>query len=204
MTLFEETYDNILEDIFVLTKRRDLSHETELALRTATLSVHSMGAYPRDLCTELIQLVNPTYAMSINISETLPRFRGVATLQIVDVNYAPLTTPVIEVLEFGDIRIPGYNQLKTNVAYVAGNALNVTSNTPFYGVLVEFFQLPNVRRGSYDSWAAQLFPAIISHTAAIQVWGASGNEEKAAAAQKYITNILKPQFDSNFLTSMMR
>jgi hypothetical protein len=204
MTLYSDTFDSIVADVITLTGRPDLAAEIEFAVRTATLSSHAGGAYLRDLNTELVQLVSPAYLTAIDIGETLPRCRGVATLSICDSSFVPLESPEIEIVEIGDIRDPVYKMLKNDIAYLAGSSLNVRSSVPSYGYLVEYYTLPSTRRETFNSWIAQLMPAIIVYRAASIVHVTSGNVEKGKLYQTAVDNVFKPQLDSSFLTSILR
>jgi hypothetical protein len=204
MTAYTDLFDSITTDVITLTNRPDLTAETQVAVRTATLSVHSFGAYPRDLCTMPVKLPNPAYMVSIDAQIQLPRLRGLSTIQAMDSSYNPLEYPEIEIVEIGAIRDSEYKTLKNNIAYIAGTAVNVRCDIMAYGFLVEFFQLPQVRREQYNSWIAQLAPDIIVYQAASIVLSTNGNEEKAKSYANYVQQILKPQLDSNFLTSIIR
>lgn len=204
MSAYTDLFDDIKAQVITLTNRPDLAAETEVALRTATLSVHSFGAYPRDLCTLPVKLPNATYMCSIDAQVQLPRLRGLSTIQALDASYAPLEYPEIEIVEIGDIRDPEYKRLKNNIAYLAGTSVNVRCDIMAYGFLIEFFQLPQVRREQYNSWVAQLSPSIIIYQAASLVFSTNGNEDKGKSYSDYVQRTLKPQLDANFLTSIMR
>jgi hypothetical protein len=204
MTTYTDLYDGMKADIITLTNRPDLDAETQVALRTATLSVHMFAAYPRDLCTMPVKLTNASYLTSVDAQVALPRIRGLSSVQGLDSSYAPLEFPEIEIVEMNDIRDPEYHTLKNDIAYLAGTSVNIRTSQMVYGYLIEFFQLPQVRREQYNSWIAQLFPEPILYTAASIVLSTNGNEEKAKSYGTYVANTLRPQLDQNFLTSIIR
>ena len=204
MTAQTDLYDSILADVLTLTNRPDLTAETGIALRSATLSVHSKAAYPRDCTTQLVKIPNASYLTSIDAQLLLPRLRGLSRIQLVDVNYVPLEFPAIEIIEIDDIKDAEYKVYRNDVAYIAGTAVNIRSTVLGYGFLVEYFQLPNVRRDSYNSWIAQLAPDVIVYTAAALVFATNGNEEKSKSYLSYVNSMLQPEMLANFLTSITR
>lgn len=204
MTAQTALYDSILDDVIALTNRPDLTTETGVAIRAATISVHSKAAYPRDLMTQLVKIPNASYLTSIDAQLLLPRLRGLSRIQLVDASYAPLEFPEIAVIEIDDIRDEEYKVYRNNVAYIAGTAVNVRSTSLGYGFLVEYFQLPNVRRDSYNSWIAQLAPDVIVYTAAALVFATNGNEEKSKSYMSLVNSTLQPEMLANFLTSITR
>jgi hypothetical protein len=206
MSAQTELYDSVFNDVVALTARPDLETETALAIRTATQSMHSRYLWPRDSVVQLVKFTNATNVVALDIPTLFPRLRGISTLQGLDVNFAPVTSPenFIEIVELGDIKDPLYGQLKNNIAYIAGTNLNVRSYAAIYGVLVEYFQLPVLSRDRYLSWIAQLAPDIIVYKAASIVLSTNGNEEKASAYAGMVEKQLLPELVSNYLTSAAR
>lgn len=203
MTAQTDLFDGLLADIVTLTNRPDLEGETSIALRTATLSAHSSAAFPRDSITQLVTLDSPAYLASIDIQLLLPRLRGLSSVRLLDATFAPLTTPEIDIVEMGDIYDIN-DQIKNNSAYIGGSAVNVRSSIGSYGYLVEYFQLPFVRREQYNSWIAIMQPETIIYSAAALVLNTNGNTEKASGYAKQVDKEFRPQLISNFLTSAMR
>jgi hypothetical protein len=206
MTAQTDLFDSILSDVYALTVRPDLEAETELAVRTATLSAHSSAAYPRDSVLVSIQLPSAVsvFLSAVDIQVSLPRFRGLSSVQLLDSTFAPVSLPEIEIVEMGDIRDPIYHQIRNDIAYVAGTSLNIRSSIPAYGYSVEYFQSPLVRREHYNSWIAQLAPDIIIYQAAAIVLGTNGNEEKSRNYMNMVNTVFKPLLDQNYLTGAMR
>lgn len=204
MTAQTDLYDGIVNDVVTLTNRPDLAAEIAIAVRTATLSVHSDAAYPRDLVAAAVQIPNPSYQFSIDAQSQFPRLRGLSTVRLLDDNFTPVEFPEVEIIELGDIRDAIYHELKTDVCYIAGTSVNVKTSVPASGILLEYFQLPLIRREQYNSWIAQLAPDAIVYSAASILYSTNGNEEKAASYSKFYQTQLKPQLIANFLTSAMR
>jgi len=206
MSYQEQLYDGMLEDIYTLTARRDLDAETELALRTATVNAHLCDAFPRDLFVSQVQLPNAAYMASLNIPTLFPGLRALSQIRPLDSNLQPaVLSPEnqIAIIELGDI-YDDYGQLKNQVAYLAGDSVNVRSWFNSYGYLVSWFKAPMLRRADYNSWIAQLYPTVIIYWAASIVLDTNGNEAKAKKYMDMTTNIHVPFLKANFLLGELR
>ena len=206
MTTSTDLFDGMIEDIYTLTARPDLDGETLLALRTATNSAHLSDAYPRDLQTMSIQLPIPGYLTQLDIPTVFPRLRGLGSVRVLDESYTPpqvLQEQQVKVIELGDI-YDDYGALRSNVAYIAGDKINIRSSILSYGYLVEGFIAPHVRRTEYNSWIAQLFPDVILYWAAAIVLGTNGNEEKSNKYMGMVEKQLLPAMRANFLLGETR
>ena len=197
-------YDSIYNDVVSLTNRPDLSAETAVAVRTATISVHNSAAYPRDIETKPVELSNAVYIAALDAQVLFPRLRGISQIVGLDVDFNPLETLVIDVVELRDVRDPEYNTWKTNIAYIAGTAINIRVNTPVYGFIIDYFKTPQVAAALYSSWIAMLAPDAIVYLAASIVLSTNGNEEKSKSYNNFYQTVLKPQLDASYLTSIIR
>lgn len=206
MSTQTDLYDGMLADIYTLTKRPDLDAETNLALRTATNNAHFCDAFPRDCSTMLVQLPTSAYLAQLDLPTLFPGFRGISKIRQLDVNFQPMVfapDQQIEVIELSDI-YDDYGTLRSNVAYVAGDKINIRSVIASHGFTVTWFQAPRVRREQYNSWIAQLYPEIILYWAASIVLDTNGNEQKAAKYMGMTQQIHIPFLKSNFLQGEMR
>jgi hypothetical protein len=205
-----------INDIITITNRPELTAETALALRQATLRAHACAHFIRDLVVSAIPNSDLSQAftnLTIDIS-TLARFRDVSGVKLLDVNGNVLTYPAVDVVEIGDIYEPGYEDrgiLRQNICWLAGTNLNIYSGGGNYGAEVTWFQAPKLSSDVYDSWIAQMFPDVIIWEACYFIWNRSGNDNKAKEA--YITLHGEPAkgadglyqlLKSNFLTTAGR
>lgn len=207
MSFQTDLYDAMLADIYALTNRPDLEAETAIALRSATTNAHLTDVYPRDIVTQQVQLPNSANVVALNISTLFPMLRGVSTVRPLDINMnllAPNEHNQIDVVEMGDIYDPEYGNIRQRIAYVSGDSLVIRYPISITGYVVEYLRAPQTKRALYDSWIAQMSPAIIQFWAAAIVMNTNGNEEKA---RSYLTQVEKfyiPQLKSNFLMGAQR
>lgn len=206
MTYSTDLFDQMVDDVVTLTARPDLAAETAVAVRTATNNCHFCDAFPRDMQSMAVQVLAPTYTSQLDVPTLFPRLRGLSALTVLGEDLSPLlfspaTRP--EVIELGDV-YDEYGALRNNVAYLAGDKLNIRTAVPAYGYLVEWFKAPATRREDYTSWIAQLYPDAILYWAASLVLSTNGNEEKAAKYMQMTQQVHLPYLRSNFLLGVMR
>lgn len=207
MTIQTDLYDDMLAQIYVLTNRPDLEGETKIALRTATLNAHMSDMYPRDCVTDWVQLPNTAGAVAINMSTTFPNARGFSKIRATDIQgaaYPEQDWNKIEIVELGDIYDPQYGNLRTNIAYISGDSLVIRLPLNVGGFLVEWMKAPQTKRELYNSWIAQIAPAIIWFWAAAIVMSTNGDDEKARNYLNQIEKFYIPQLKSNFLLGAAR
>ena len=206
MTYQTELFDSMIGDINSLSGRPDLADETQLALRTATNNAHFCDAFPRDLVTTSVQLPNASYLTQLDLPTQFPKLRGLSQLRPLGADYQPVNLPLdqqIKIIELGDI-YDDYGAVKTNIAYLAGDKINIRSLHNSYGFIVDWYKAPLVRREEYNSWIAQLYPDVIVYWAASIVLDISGNEEKATKLMKQVQSVCLPYLKSNFLLGELR
>lgn len=206
MTVQTDLFDGMVADVISITNRPDLSDETALAVRTATVNCHLSDAYARDVQVSSIQLPAPVYATGLDISALFPKLRGLSLIQAMDVNYQPIeVTPEsrMKVIELSDV-YDSYGALRNNIAYIAGNQINIRSLVNSYGFFVTWFNLPEVKRDTYNSWIASIYPDAILYWAASIVLDTNGNEAKAAKLMRLTQEVNIPFLKANFLLGEQR
>jgi hypothetical protein len=206
MSYSTDLFDQMVADVITLTARPDLESETALAVRTATNNCHFCDAFPRDMQSMAVNLLTPAYTAQLDLPTLFPRLRGISAVTILGSDGLPVLFKPgsgMEVIELGDV-YDEYGAMRNNVAYLAGDKLNLRTVVPAYGFLVEWFKAPATRREDYLSWIAQLYPDAILYWAASIVLSTNGNEEKAAKYMQMTQQVHLPYMKSNFLIGAMR
>lgn len=212
MSVFTDRYDAIYNDIVVLTKRPDLTDETALAVRNATLSVHLCDHFPRDIVSTNVPAVTSSFFQQLDTLALFARFRDVSAVALRNSSGEQILSPPIEIVEVGDLYEPGYPGVrKQNIAWLAGSTLNIYSSLASYGCYVDWFQSPSLPRDSYNSWIADSYSDPLVWYGAMIVWNRTGNEKKAAEAKTMLFGTpgndytaLIPTLKRNFSTTAGR
>jgi len=166
-------------EVYTITNRPDLIAETSAALRKATIKLHSIDYFPRDMAEVALNIPTPGNAVQIDVSTTLTRFRAIAYIRD---NTSPATGQPNKVFANIDARalLDDYSLVRTNVWYQGGQVININSSTTVSALLVGYYQNPIITPvGSYSSWIATEYPFAIIEEAASSIFGMIGNAEMA-------------------------
>lgn len=173
------TFNELLAEVYLLTNRPDLTGITTSAVRSATLSLHSLDYYYRDLVEVGLVFTTPEYLQQIDYRVVLPSFRSLKYIRRTDSQGTALG-------DLFDVIVPEqvldqYKYTKTNVCYVAGQIIQIRSSCPVQYILLGYYAHPNVNSATYSSWIAVDHPWAIVYKAAETVFKTIGDTEQFAA-----------------------
>jgi len=173
-------FASLVADVISLTNHPELVGETALAVKSATLKMHSTDFYFKDLFETAIQYSEQDYIQVIEYRTLFPKYRSLKYLRKFD---APTNTPGV----FFDLVTPeeildSYKAQRSNVCYVAGSVIQVRSNTPDLYALIGVYLSPTVDSPeTYNSWIALEQPYAIVFEAAAMVYGLLENDKAKSA-----------------------
>jgi len=171
------TFNELLEEVYALTNRRDLVAETKGAVKAATLKAHRTDYYSKDIFETGISFDTSEYRQSLDYINLISNFRAFKYLRLSDDN-ATDSGPFIEVVTPEEV-LDSYGINRTNIAYVAGRALEIRASVTFSKALLGCYVLPIIREEDYSSWIAEQCPYYIVYEAARVVFKAIGYDEQA-------------------------
>lgn len=174
------SFNTILEDVYTLTKRRDLEAYTKMAIKAATLKLHSRDFYPRDKFETGISFDTSSQVQSLEHALVIPRFRKWDYLRKSDAN-GTLGT-FFSLLEPSD-SLDRYNVNKENIAYLAGVYTHIRSSEVFQYLIAGCYRYPDTMETSYDSWIADEQPFAIIIESAKTIQSFVGNTEIVASLE---------------------
>jgi hypothetical protein len=178
------TFDELVQDVYTLTNRPDLTGETALAIKAATLKAHQSDFYSKDIYeTVIIPDGDPTYIHSIDYLDIVSNYRALKYLRALDSDGEPaqfitMITP--------EIVLDSYYVSKTDVCYVAGRVLETRTSTIVPKFIFSCYVNPIVTAVDYSSWVADLYPFTIVYEAARVVFKTIGYDEQAAQYQRLV------------------
>lgn len=178
------TFDELLEEVYLITNRRDLAAETKSAVKAATLKAHKSDFYSKDIFETGVEFDSADFRQSLDYISLLSNFRAFKYLRRVEDEND-------DVGKFFDIVTPeetidSYGVNRCDIAYVAGRVIEIRASVEFSKVLLGCYVLPIVREGDYRSWVAEQLPYAIIHEAARRVFRSIGNLEEAAAQTEFV------------------
>lgn len=168
------------QEVYNLTNRPDLVAETLTAVRSATLKLHQLDYFYKDIVETGVSFSSAEYLQQIEYRTLFPRWRALKYLRKSDssgyddgVFFTVLSIP--EMVE------DDYKINRNDVCYVAGSVIQVRSSTQFQYALLGYYQNPDITPASYDSWIALDHPYAIVFEAAALVFKMIGDTEQFAA-----------------------
>jgi len=193
MATFQEMYDEVV----ILTKRPDLIDKTKQAVKSATLFTHNSGFYPRDVSESGLKFNDPGFIQNFDPKNIWPLFRKIKYIRrwnydAADPNYGKVG-PFFKPIEIGQ-SVDAYGYDKQDVFYLAGQLQQIRSSLEFQYALAGAYLYPNVTESNYASWIADEFPFAIIYDAARRVSSGIGFREDAqdfqAQTQEVMSEIL--------------
>lgn len=178
------TFDELIEEVYLITNRRDLVARTKSAVKAATLKAHKSDFFSKDIFETGVEFTDPDFRQSLDYVSLLSNFRALSYLRRVEDEND-------DVGKFFDIVTPAetldsYGINRVDIAYVAGRVLEIRSSVCFTKMLMGAYVLPIVREGAYNSWVAEQFPFAIIHEAARRVLRTIGNLEESNAQSQFV------------------
>jgi hypothetical protein len=173
------TFQEIYDEIILITKRPDLVDRTKQAIRAATLKAHQSDFYYKDLIETPVQFTEPFYLQSFVPTEVVPAFRKAKYIRLwvggITGNAGKFLTPIqIE------NSIDGYGHTKSDVFYMAGQLLQIRGCSPLDKVLFGCYKNPTVTpEAAYSSWIAVEMPYVIIFEAARTIFKSMSYTEQA-------------------------
>lgn len=177
------TYSDLVANVITITNRPDLVDLTKLAVRHATLKAHKLDFFPKDLYETGIQWQTTAYIQSLEYRTLVPRWRAFKYLRKYDFSTSPGTPGELFKVITPELILDDYNFQKDNVCYLAGESLEIRSNTLDSYMLLGCYRHPDTTETSFDSWIALDQPFAIIYEAARAVFKQTGYDEQAQEMQ---------------------
>lgn len=187
------TLAELKDEVYTITNRSDLSAETTLAIRMATLKAHQSDYYYKDILEEGVIFAQKDNLLSFEVRELVPRWRALKYFRRCDLDSNGNEVPMefLEILTPEEI-LDSYSRQKENVCYMAGLELKIRVCPSWDKFLMGCYVHPKVLEDNYDSWVADEYPLTIIYEAAGIIFNMIGLQEqkaifKAAADAEIVT-----------------
>jgi len=178
------TFAELVADVKIITNRPDLDAETKHAVKVATLKAHHSDFYPKDVFETGIQWNPIGYTQSLDYRTLVPRWRAFKYLRKYDAtgstpgDWFTFLLPEQTVDEF--------NRNRDNVCYVAGEQLEIRSDTEDTYMILGCYVNPDLTENNFTSWVALDHPYAIEYEAAAKIFKQIGWDEQAAAMRQEV------------------
>lgn len=173
------TLTELQSEVYTLTNRPDLTAETLAAVRAATLKLHQLEYFYKDLFETGVTFSSSAYQQQIDYRTLIPAFRSVSYIRKTDSTGS-------DDLGFFDVIQPEsvldlYQMNREDVYYVAGQMIQLRSSTQFQYIILGCYINPDITVAGYNSWIALDHPYAIIYQAAADIFKAIGKSEEFAA-----------------------
>jgi len=191
------TFAEIVSEVKVITNRPDLDSEIKSAVKAATLKCHHTDYYPKDLFETGISWASPGFLQSLEYRTVIPRYRAFKFLRKYDAigntpgTFFTLLTP--------EQIFDSYGIHRENVCYLAGEMLEIRSNTADTYMLFGCYLHPIITEIDYSSWIANEYPYAIIYEAARTLFKQIGFNEQSAQMTQLVQEQFSELRNSNIL-----
>lgn len=173
-------FEQLLQEVYDITNRPDLSAETSSAIRLATLKAHHSDFYSRDIAEKTIRFKEKLFKQSIDLYSLACNYRAAKYFRLTDGDGDDVIGPFIDMITPDEI-LDSYGRNRVNISYVAGRMLEIRTDIDFDIAIFGFYVNPVVTpSGSYASWVANIHPGAIVNEAARVVFKMIGYDEQSA------------------------
>ena len=176
------TFAELVSDVYILTNRPYLVDETKLAVKMATLKAHQSDYYPKDLHEVGLQWPTPDYLQSIEYRTLIPRWRAFKYLR----KYAGSAPGEFFKLLTPEETLDGYGINKENVCYIAGEMLEIRSDTQDSNMILGCYLNPVTDENNYNSWIALDHPYAITFEAARIIFRQVGSIDESNSMRQEV------------------
>ena len=168
----------LLDDVYSITGRPDLTDKTSLAVRAATLLAHNSDFYMRDIAETGISFDTAAYKQSLDIG-VIPKYRKIKHLRKYDNSVVPGIAGDFLTILTTDELLDSYGIERCDIAYEAGAQINMSSSTLLEYMLLSYYKTPDITSLNYNSWIADEQQFLIVYGAASAIFAGVGNKEQA-------------------------
>lgn len=170
------TLNSLMDDVYILTNRPELVAETRLAVKKATLKLHQLDFFAKDIYETGIVWNPIAYIQSLAYSNIHPRWRKLKYIR----KYQDGAPGEFFTILTPEETLDRYGVQKENICYLAGDNYEIKSSTQDEYMLLGAYIHPDITDAGFSSWIANEHPYAVVIDAAASVFKAIGQDEKAA------------------------
>lgn len=173
------TLAELQQEVYNLTNRPGLVAETLTAIRAATLKLHQLDYFYKDLEETGVSFTTAEFVQSLPYRTVFPYWRSLKYIRKTD-STGTEQGKILDIIVPESI-LDAYGTNREDVCYVAGINVQIRSSTSLQYVILGYYKNPNITELGFNSWIALDHPYAIVFEAAAIVFKAIGDTEKFAA-----------------------
>jgi len=176
-------FTDLCDEVYTLTNRPDLIAETKLAVKAATLKLHQLDLYYKDIYETGISFSTSDYVQALEYRNVIPRYRQLKYIRKADASGTP--DKFLEVITPALI-LDKYNTVREDVCYAAGELIQIKSSTSLQYILFGCYVNPDITETGYNSWIALDHPYAIIFEAAATIYKAIGQDDQSTTFRNLV------------------
>jgi hypothetical protein len=180
------TLAELVAEVYTITNRADLVAQTSLAVRSATLKLHQLDYYYKDVFETAVAFDTAEYLQQLEYRTILPRWRALKYIRKFDSTGTPAPGVVgtfLDVVSPEQV-LDSYAVAREDICYVAGEVIQIKSSTELSNILLGCYLNPDVGATTFSSWIATDHPFAIIDEAAARVFKMIGKTDEMAMYQQ--------------------
>jgi len=154
----------------------DLSGQILLAVRRATLKLHTLDHFYRDLYEFSVVFGSSDNLQALDTTSLVPRWRQGKYFRQFD--GASTLGKFFEYVDPQNV-LDSYNVSRENIWYQAGEVLQLRYESDFQYMLAGVYLYPDIAVATYTSWIAQSYPYAIVYEASAMIYKITGKADEA-------------------------
>lgn len=182
-------FAELVAEVKSITRRPDLEQRIMSAIQAATLKIHHMDFWYKDLIEVTVEFSDPQFISNFAPTDVIPRFRKAKYLRIWEGDAAGIPTRFLTPIQIENV-LDGYGYQKSDVFYQAGNLIQIRTRAPLQRALFGCYAHPNVTTSAYSSWIAVEEPYAIIHEACRVIYREIGYAEQASVQESLLAEII--------------
>ncbi len=175
MTLIE-----LQNEVGLLTNRPDLTAQILSAVRSATLKLHQIDYFYKDIFETGITFATEEYLQQLEYRVSFPRWRALKYIRKTDVNSYD-DGDFLKVIPIPEFVEDQYKVNLSDVCYVAGDVIQIRSSTKLQYIILGCYLNPDITISGYSSWIALDHPYAIVYEATALIFKQVGDTDQFAA-----------------------
>ena len=172
------TLSELITEVYTLTKRPDLVDSTASGIRAATLKMHQVDFWYKDLVETGIAFGTSEYFQQLIYRSLFPFWRAAKYLRKYDA-VGQTAGKFLELVAPKQV-VDGSGLSREDIFYIAGAELDIRSSTSEQYFLLGYYANPDITDTGYNSWIALDHPYAIIYEAASRVFKGMGKDDEAA------------------------
>lgn len=176
-------FTDLCDEVYTLTNRPDLIAETKLAVKAATLKLHQLDLYYKDIYETGISFSTSDYVQALEYRNVISRYRQLKYIRKADASGTP--DKFLEVITPALI-LDKYNTVREDVCYAAGELIQIKSSTSLQYILFGCYVNPDITETGYNSWIALDHPYAIIFEAAATIYKAIGQDDQSTTFRNLV------------------